>query len=91
MTGNVEGIVGEDKTSIDLKNVDRKQFEAYVDEYDAVFVRMTYAFDDQEKVYRAASVDRWRDFERMQKAFEDAGEDIADLMKDKKSTQIELR
>ncbi len=52
---------------------------------------MACTFDDQEMVYRAASVDRRRDFERMNKDFEDAGENIADLLKDKKSTQIELR
>jgi hypothetical protein len=84
-------LVLEDKTSIDLHSVDRDQFEAYVEQEGPVFVSMIFHLDDQDLVYGAQSVDNWRDLGRLQDRFEDAGKDIADLLADKKETQIELR
>ena len=80
-----------DSNTVDLKGVTKKQFEAYLDEYDKVYVRMAFELDDQEMLYRASSVDRWSDFQKMQKSFEKAGKQITSLLADKKKMQLKLR
>ncbi len=86
----IEGRLSDDST-VNLKGVDRKGFENYAGQQGSVFVRMIFKLDDQEMVYRAQQVDSWSDFKRMNKAFDGAGEDIADLLAHKKKTQVELR
>ncbi|RLA51774.1 MAG: hypothetical protein DRQ98_11095 [Gammaproteobacteria bacterium] len=80
-----------DSNTVDLKGVTKKEFEAYLDEYDKVYVRMAFDLDGQEMLYRASSVDRWKDFQKMQSSFEKAGEQITSLMSDKKKMQLKLK
>lgn len=80
-----------DSNTVDLKGVTKKQFEAYLKEYDKVYVRMAFELDDQEMLYRASSVDNWKDFQKMQSSFEKAGKQITSLMADKKKMQLKLR
>jgi len=86
----ISGKLSDDKT-VSLKGVSKKQFEAYLKEYDSVFVRMAFLLDDQEMLYRASSVDRWSDFTKMQKSFERANKQIVSLLADKKKMQLKLR
>ena len=80
-----------DSNTVDLKGVTKKQFEAYLKEYDSIYVRMAFELDDQEMLYRASSVDSWKDFQKMQKSFESAGGQISSLMANKKKSQLKLR
>ena len=80
-----------DSNTVDLKGVTKKQFEAYLKEYDSIYVRMAFVLDDQEMLYRASSVDSWKDFQKMQKSFESAGGQISSLMANKKKSQLKLR
>jgi hypothetical protein len=80
-----------DSKSVNLKGADRKQIEAYLKEYGSIYVRMAFEFDGQEMLYRASSVDRWKDYQNMQKSFENAGKQITSLLADKKKMQLKLK
>ncbi len=80
-----------DDNTVNLKGVTKKQFEAYLKEYDKIYVRMAFDLDGQEMLYRASSVDRWKDFQKMQSSFEKAGGQITSLMSDKKKMQLKLK
>ena len=80
-----------DDNTVSLKGVTKKEFEAYLKEYESVYVRMFYDLDGQEMLYRASSVDKWKDYQSMQKSFENAGKQITSLMADKKKMQLKLR
>jgi hypothetical protein len=79
-----------DDSVVDLRNADKKRFEALVKEHGEIYVRMAYQFDDEEMLYRAGRVDSWRDFSRMESDFDRAGDRIAKLMKEKKTAQLKL-
>ena len=81
----------EDGKEVNLKNADRKQVEAYLDESSSMFVRMVFEFDDRDLVYRANNVEKWSDFSKMRKSFESAGKDISKLMSNKKQLQLKLK
>ena len=80
-----------DNNTVSLKGVTKKEFEAYLKEYDSVYVRMFFDLDGQELLYRASSVDKWKDYQHMQKSFENAGKQITSLMADKKKMQLKLK
>ena len=80
-----------DNNTVNLKGVTKKEFEAYLKEYDSVYVRLFFDLDGQEMLYRASSVDKWKDYQRMQKSFENAGKQITSLMADKKKMQLKLK
>lgn len=80
-----------DSETVNLKGADRKQIEAYIKEHGSIFVRMVFEFDEQEMLYRASSVDKWSDYQRMQKSFENAGNQITKLLGDKKKMQLKLK
>ena len=81
----------EDGKEVNLKNADRKQVEAYLDESSSMFVRMVFEFDDRDLVYRANSVEKWSDFSKMRKSFESEGNQISKLMGNKKQLQLKLK
>ncbi len=80
-----------DSNTVNLKGADRKQIEAYLKEYNSIYVRMAFNFDSREMLYRASSVEKWSDYSRMQKSFENAGKQITSLMADKKKLQVKLK
>ncbi len=80
-----------DSNTVDLKTADRKQIEAYLKEYNSIYVRMVFKFDDQEMLYRASSVSKWSEYSKMKSSFESAGKNISGLMADKKKRQIKLK
>lgn len=86
----ITGTLDDDK-EVTLTNADRKQVEAYLDNNSSMFVRMVFEFDDQELVYRANTVEKWSQYNKMKKSFEKAGKDIGKLMADKKKIQLKLK
>ena len=80
-----------DNNTVSLKGVTKKEFEAYLKEYDSIYVRMFFDLDGQEMLYRASSVGKWKDYQHMQKSFESAGKQITSLMADKKKMQLKLK
>jgi len=86
----ITGTLAGDK-QVDLKNADRKQVEAYLDQNPSMFVKMAFVFDDQELVYRANSVKKWSEYSKMKSSFESAGKQISKLMADKKQIQLKLK
>ena len=80
-----------DSETVNLKGADRKQIEAYLKEYDSIYVRMAFELDEKEMLYRASSVDKWSDYSKMQKSFESAGKQITSLMGNKKKMQLKLK
>ena len=81
----------ENGKEVNLKNTDRKQVEAYLDESSSMFVRMVFEFDDRDLVYRANNVEKWSDYSKMKKSFESAGNQISKLMSNKKKLQLKLK
>ena len=80
-----------DDNTVNLKGVTKKEFEAYLKQYNKIYVRMSFQLDDQEMLYRASSVNRWSDYQKMLKSFEKAGKQITSLMSDKKKMQLKLK
>jgi hypothetical protein len=90
INNSISGRLSDDNT-VDLKGADRKQIEAYLDEYDEIYVRMAFHFDDQEMLYRASNVEKWSQYSKMNRSFESAGKQISKLMADKKKIQLKLK
>lgn len=80
-----------DSETVSLVGVDRKQIEAYIKEYDSIYVRMGFDLDGQEMLYRASRVDNWKQYQKMLKSFESAGSQITSLLADKKKMQLKLK
>jgi outer membrane murein-binding lipoprotein Lpp len=80
-----------DSETVDLRTADRKQIEAYLDKYDSIYVRMAFNFDGKEMLYRASSVEKWSEYSKMKKSFENAGKQITKLLGDKKKLQLKLK
>ena len=76
---------------IDLKNANKKEFQALLDEEKSIYVRMAFQFDDQEMLYRAGEVKNWSEFSKMKKSLESAGKKIGKLMANKKQIQLKLK
>ena len=90
ISSNITGKLADDSV-VNLKGADKKKVEGLIKENGSVYVRMAFGLDDQEMLYRAKSVDKWSDYNRMQKDFEKAGKQITSLMGDKKRMQLKLR
>jgi len=79
-----------DDSSVNLRGADRQQIEAYLAQ-GTMYVRMAFALDDREMLYRANSVTKWSEYSGMLKSFEEAGKQITSLMGDKKKMQLKLK
>ena len=80
-----------DSRTESLKSADRKQIEAYLKEFQTIYVRMAFEFDDKEMLYRASSVSKWSEYSNMKKSYEKAGKEITSLMANKKKMQLKLK
>jgi hypothetical protein len=76
--------------NIDLYGADKKRINALLDEYNSLFVRQTLVLDEMEIVYRAKSIDSWRDFNKMADNFKRANKDLRKFLADPKEMQLEL-
>jgi hypothetical protein len=90
ITSIISGKLSDSKT-VNLKSADRKQIEAYLKEYGSFYVRMAFDLDSKEMLYRASSVSSWSEYSKMQKSFENAGNQITKLLADKKKLQLKLK
>ena len=90
ITSKISGKLSDSET-VSLVGADRKQVEAYIKEYDSVYVRMAFDLDGQEMLYRASRVDNWKQYQKMYKSFESAGNQITKLLADKKKMQLKLK
>jgi len=85
-------VVISDDNMINLSNTDKSGFNDLLDQHDGeVFVRQTFLMDDEAMVYQALNVDSWSDYNRMNKKFEGAAEDLQKFLADKKKTQLKLK
>jgi hypothetical protein len=78
----------------DTRNVlgiDKKGFNAILDEKNPVLVRQVIMLDDQELVYQSANVKSWSEFNKMNKKFKSAGDSLTKFLANKKSTQLKLK
>ena len=80
-----------DDNIVNLRGADRKKIEGLLKENGSIYVRMSFMLDEQEMLYRAKSVDKWSDYNRMQKDFQNANKQITSLMANKKKMQLKLR
>jgi hypothetical protein len=80
-----------DKSTVDLKGMDKKSFEALLDKEKSVFVRQGFQLDDNELVYQATTVDSWSDYNKMANRLESAQKDLTKFLGDKKQTQLKLK
>ena len=83
--------VKEDRTIVNLKNKSKDDITALIKANEPLFVRMVFELDEQELIYSATDIDSYRDYSRMESRFEGAGDDIAKLMRAKKTEQLKLR
>lgn len=75
---------------IDLRGYDRKRFEALVRETGPVVVRSVIVLDDAEIVYEQGTLEKGRDFSRMQDALGGVQKQLTKFMGDGKKTQLKL-
>lgn len=75
---------------VDLMGSDRKTFDAMVKEQGPVTVRSLIVLDDGEMVYEQKTLERGRDFERMQSDLADVFKKISRFMADGQKTQLRL-
>ncbi len=86
----ISGKLSDSKT-VDLKGADRKQIEAYLEEYNSIYVRMAFDLDEKEMLYRASAVEKWSEYSKMKDSFENASKQINKLLGDKKKMQLKLK
>jgi hypothetical protein len=79
-----------DGNPVDLTNYDSKKFDALVKEQGPTGVRSLIVLDDGELVYEQKTLEKGRDFERMQDELADAFKKVSRFMADAKKTQLEL-
>jgi hypothetical protein len=80
-----------DKSTVDLKGMDKKGFNTLLDKEKSVFVSQGFMLDQDELVYQAGNVDSWSDLNKMNKRFSSAHNDLTKFLGDKKKTQLKLK
>lgn len=80
-----------DKSTVNMKNMDKDQATDLINANKPLMVRMSFQMDEQELVYVNTPMDSYREFDRTRDRFEDAGDDIAKLMAETKTDQLKLR
>lgn len=80
-----------DKSTVDLKGMDKKGFNALLDKEQSVFVSQGFMLDQDELVYQATNVDSWSDLNKMNNRFSSAHKDLTKFLGDKKKTQLKLK
>jgi hypothetical protein len=80
-----------DKSTVDLKSMDKKSFNALLDKEKPVFVRQGFMLDSDEMIYQATNVSSWSDLDKMNKRFVSAQNSLTKFLADKKKTQLKLK
>jgi len=89
-TTKVEAVISDTET-VSLKNADKKKIQELLEQNDPLFVRQVVNLDDQELVYQARNVKSWSDYNKMNKQFSNATNNLTKFLADKKKTQLKLK
>jgi hypothetical protein len=77
--------------TVDLAGYDKTRFEAFVAKEGTVMVQSLIVMDDQTIAYQSATPKKYSEFDKMRKSLASAMDQIANFMKNKKSTQLNLK
>ena len=76
---------------LDLRPVNKAQFKALVDKHGPLGVTTTIDIGEEEIAIQTATVEKYSDLEKMVKNLDSRMAKIADFMKHKKDTQLNLK
>lgn len=79
-----------DGSTRSMRGMNRKDVEALLKEHSEIVVSTVVEMDEAEMLYERQRVDRYPDYSKMVKRFDDAMKDISNFMADKKKTQLKL-
>jgi hypothetical protein len=79
-----------DGTTVNLRNLDKKEVEAQLKANPGMMVTTLVMLDDQQMVYERRQVKNYSDYKKMVKHLDDAMKDISKFMADGKKTQLKL-
>ena len=75
---------------IDVMRYDKRAFNDLLKSHDSVALRSMIVLDDRDVIYEQKTVDRYRDFEKLQKDIRKAMKNVQKFMADPKKTQLAL-
>ena len=76
---------------VNLRSMDKKAAQAFFKENGEVMVSMIVDLDDREMVYLRSRVNSYSEYSKMKRRFDNAWDDINDVMGDRKDTQLKLK
>jgi hypothetical protein len=79
-----------DGTTVNLRNLDKKEVEAQLKANPDMMVTTLVMLDDQQMVYERRQVKNYSDYNKMVKRLDGAMKDISKFMADGKKTQLKL-
>jgi regulatory protein YycH of two-component signal transduction system YycFG len=77
--------------TVNLAGYDKSRFEALVAKEGTAMVQSLIIMDDQTIVYQSATLTKYSQFDKMRKSLASAMDQIANFMKKKKTTQLNLK
>ena len=81
----------ENGSVVNLRNKEKKELEQFFKDNPGVMVSMIVDMDQQEMVYLRMKVEKYSEYSRLKKRFDNALKDITKFMGDKKATQLNLK
>jgi hypothetical protein len=85
-----EAVISDSET-LSLRGVDKKRFNALLEQYGPLSVRQTVSLDEQVIVYQARKVNSWSDIRKMDKQFTSASDSLKKFLANPKKTQLTLK
>ena len=82
-SSRVDGSAGGNEI-VGLRSIDKKGFQAYVEEHGSVIVTTVIIFDEDEMVYQNVRVKKYNELQNVIKSIDKAMEQIAKFMGNKK-------
>jgi len=77
--------------TVNLAGYDKTRFESFVAKEGTVMVQSLIVMDDQTIAYQSATPKKYSEFDKMRKSLASAMDQIANFMKKKKTTQLNLK
>ena len=75
----------------DVSNADKSTIESLLDQHNQFSAKSFIIMDQQNVLYEARIIDRYKDFSKMANNLEGAGKDISKFMAHKSKTQLTLK
>jgi hypothetical protein len=75
---------------VDVMRYEKRAFNDLIERHGKVTLRSTIEFDDRDMLYEQKAVDRYRDFEKLQRDIGKAMSSVQNFMADPKKTQLNL-